>query len=300
MQDSRKKVGVVLHSVEGRPWGTLVKDDIERTLANHPELRAEFADPRGSADAQIEILERLLNQGIDALIVYPIDGQRTRAVLGEYRKADVPVIVVGNDLGEPDLYRSLIVADNRQFGRTVGAFFAEVMGGRGELVEIEGVPTTSAAVDRSAGFREALAQTPGMRIVESCSGNWLYEPARREFSRILAHRARIDAVFAHGDEMARGAWEAAAEAGREQEMLIAGIDAIRGERGIQMVRQGRLAATFINPSPGKAAVEAVAVTLAGGTCLPRRLLFTSPFRSLERIRAWQAGRQQSGSAAGSS
>lgn len=99
-------------------------------------------------------------------------------------------------------------------------------------------------------------------------------------------------MFAQNDEMARGAWDAAAAAGREHEMLITGIDAIRGENGIRMVMQGCLAATFINPSPGPAAVDALLVTLSGGRCLEKRLLRTSPLRSPGRIRAWQAARKR--------
>jgi ribose transport system substrate-binding protein len=292
MPDNQKKVAVVFHRVEEQPWSDMVKEDMETALVGHPEIIAQFADPKGQADRQVQMLIDFLKAGVDALIVFLIDAEKARSVIREYRKAAIPVIALGNDPGDPELYRTLIIPDNLQYGRAVGSFFVEVTGGEGELVEICGPSSFSGSVERSAGFREALAGSPGLQIVERCTGNWLCEQARREFAQILAKRRAIDGVFAHNDEMARGAWEAAQAAGRDQELLITGIDAIRGERGIQMVIQGHIAATFINPSSGKSAIDALLVILRGGTCLPKRLLHTSPLRSAERIRAWQRRRRR--------
>ena len=284
------RVAVVLHVLEGLPWSEGVRRSIESALQLHPEVRLEFADPKGDAAEQVRILDRFLAAKVDALILLPIDPLRTRAALRRYHQADIPVIVIDNDIGAPELYRSLILSDNRRIGQEAGELFAEVMGGSGYLVEIRGLIETPAAVDRSAGFREALASHPDLRIVDECIGSWLYERAVKEFSLVLARQPRIDGVFAQNDDMARGALDAAAQAGREKEMLVVGIDALPS--AIRLVAEGRQAATFLNPSPGKDAVYALLAILEGEPCLPKTLLRTWPYQSNARIRAWQQARRR--------
>jgi ABC-type sugar transport system substrate-binding protein len=273
-----------------QPWGAMVKEDLEAGLAGHPDLELQFADPEGDAEKQVRLLEALLAARVDALIVLPIDGARVRPVLARYAAAGIPVISLDNDLEAPELYRALILADNRVFGRKMGEFFVEVSGGRVDLLELRGIPATSAAQHRSEGFREAIAASPGVRVVASVDCDWLYTRAREAVARLLPLHPEVEAVYAQNDEMARGALDAAEAAGRAGRLLITGIDALRGEQGLQLVMQGRLGATLVNPSPGRPASRAVLATLAGEPCLPRTLLQTSIIRSNERIRAWREQR----------
>jgi ABC-type sugar transport system substrate-binding protein len=290
MNAGASKVAVVPHMLKDQPWGVRFRDDLMAALAVHPEVTLELADPAGDPVVQLHLVERYLQAGVRALIVAPLDNDILKPVLRGYQLAKIPVIVLDSDPGEPSLYRSLIIADNRQFGRKIGEFFAEVTDGVAELVEIRGMPTTSGARDRSAGFREAIAPYPGIRIVESVVGSWLYARAREEFGKALGRHTHLDGVFAQNDEMARGAWDAAHAAGRDAELLITGIDALRGEHGLQLVLQGKLAATLINPPPGRAAADALLAVLRNEPCMQRTVLQTSMFRSKERIKAWQEAR----------
>ncbi|HEX7622451.1 MAG TPA: substrate-binding domain-containing protein, partial [Anaeromyxobacteraceae bacterium] len=197
---------------------------------------------------------------------------------------------VDNDLGDPDLQNALVTADNRSIGRSIGLFMKEVMGGVGDIVEIRGIANRSTK-DRSDGFREAIAGHPRMRIIDTCSADWSYDLARQAFEAVLLRRPRIDAVFAQNDEMARGALDAAAAFGRELEMLVTGVDAVPGALGIQLVSQGRLAASCLNPPLGKQAALGLLAVLDGEPFQKVTVLQTSMLRSNERIRAWQATHQ---------
>jgi len=293
MIQGTRKVVVVMHRLKDQPWGARLKEELETSLADHPEISCEFFDPEGNPILQAQRVEEALQAAVDALVVLPLDAHRIRAALRAHPTSDVPIIALDADLDDPSLYRTLILADNRQFGRKMGEFFLDVTGGSAELVEIRGVPTTTGAQHRSAGFREATAGSK-VRIVESLVGNWVYGQAREEFARLLPRLPRLDGVFAQNDEMARAAWDAAQEAGRSDELLITGIDALKGEHGLQLVMQGKLAATLLNPIPGRAAASALLAILSGEPCLPRIVLQTSMFRSHERIRAWQEARRARG------
>jgi ribose transport system substrate-binding protein len=286
------RLAVVLHMLKNQPWAVRVKRDIDSVLASHPSIHAEYTDAGGDPAVQVRLLEENLEKGLDACIVSPIDGERLSPVLRRYQAANVAVIVIGVDIRDDQLYQAVILGDHRQFGREVGTFFAKAMEGAGRLVEILGIVASKVTTDRSQGFRESFAEHPQMQIIDTCVGDWTYDRALHEFAQVLSRHERIDAVFAHNDEMASAALDAAAAVGREEEMLVAGIDALPSS--IRLVSQGRLAATFLYPSPGKNAVYALLAILNHEQCLKRVLLHTWPFRSNSRVQAWREARRMSG------
>jgi ribose transport system substrate-binding protein len=283
------RLAVILHMLKDQPWAMRVKRDIDAVLENHLTIHAEYSDAGGDPAVQVRLLEEYLANGFDACIVAPIDAEQISPVLRRYQAANVPVIVIGSDIADEKLCQAVILGDHRQFGREVGTFLTTAMDGVGRLVEILGIVASSVTTDRSQGFRESLAEHPQMQIIDTCVGDWTYDRARREFAEVLSRHERIDAVFAHNDEMASAALDSAAAVGREEEMLVAGIDALPSS--IRLVSQGRLAATFLYPSPGKNAVYALLAVLNHEQCLKRVLLHTWPFRSNSRVRAWREGRR---------
>jgi ABC-type sugar transport system substrate-binding protein len=289
MTAARQTVAIVFHLLRDQPWSEQVVSDIRAALAGARHLELKILDPEGDAARQVALLEELLTSSPAALIVLPVEGAAVDATLRRYRQARIPIVLLENESGSPDLYDALIVCDNVEFGRQMGRFFVETMGGRGDVVEIIGRTATRTSQDRAAGFREAIRGT-AVRVVESVEGGWRAGAAREAFARALREHPRLDGVYAHNDEMACGAWDAAVEAHRDEELLITGIDALRGARGLQMVMQGRLAASLVNPSPGPAAAEAVLAILRGQPHMRRTVRRTALLRSNERIRSWQERR----------
>jgi ABC-type sugar transport system substrate-binding protein len=290
MVTGTRKVGVVLHRLKDQPWDTRLREELEANLSAHPEVSLLFADPEGNPVLQGSMVETLLRGGVEALVIAPLNPEVIQATLRLHNHAAVPVVLLDGELDDPELSRTVIMADNRQFGRKMGEFFLEATDGVADLVEIRGVPTMSATLQRSEGFRQALAGSK-VRIVESVVGNWLHADAREEFTKVLARLPRIDGVFAQNDEMARGAWDAAEAVGRAGEMLFTGVDALKGGQGLQLVMQGKLAASLLKPVPGQATASALLAILGGEPCLPRYVLQTSLFRSHEALRAWREARK---------
>ena len=91
---------------------------------------------------------------------------------------------------------------------------------------------------------------------------WLRTKARAEMNSALDRFERIDAVYGHNDPAAYGAYQAAEDRQREDEMIFVGVDALRKE-GIQYVKSGLLDATFEYPTCGKESIETALKILAG-------------------------------------
>jgi len=132
--------------------------------------------------------------------------------------------------------------------------------------------TSTPGQDRNRGFLEGLdlANHPGLEIVFSGEMQWLEPNARREMESALATNSRIDAVYAHNDPGAHGAWLAARAADREGDMLFVGIDALPQE-GRQYVAEGILDATFLYPTGGAEAIETALTILQGGQ-VPKKIV----------------------------
>jgi ribose transport system substrate-binding protein len=110
---------------------------------------------------------------------------------------------------------------------------------------------------------------------------WLEPNARREMESALATNADIDAVYAHNDPGAHGAWLAARAAGREGDMLFVGIDALPHE-GQQYVAQGILDATFLYPTGGQEAI-ATALAILQGEAVPKQIVLGTRIFTQENV-----------------
>jgi ribose transport system substrate-binding protein len=183
-------------------------------------------------------------------------------------RAGIPVIVLDRELvGEE--YTCFIGGDNKMIGKAAGEWIKEQLKGKGKVVELKGLMTSSPGQDRHAGFREAIADSEIEVIFEADMG-WDESRARKEMESALAVHSEIDAVYAHNDPAAHGAVLAARAAGREDEMIFIGIDGLPSE-GRPYVAQGIIDATFDYPTCGKEAIETALKILAGEE-VPKKII----------------------------
>jgi len=255
----------------GEPWRVQMNQDIKNAAAEHPELRVIFKDAQNDSLKQRTHIEEFTSAGVHLIIVSPKEAAPlTQPVAAAYDQG-IPVIVLDRRiLGEK--YTCFIGADNRKIGRAAGRWIVERLGGRGRVVELKGLMTSSPGQDRHSGFREGI-QGSEIEILFEADMKWLEPEARREMESALARFETIDLVYAHNDPGAHGAYLAARAAGREKDIIFVGIDALPHEGRIY-VQQGILEASFEYPTGGK---EAVNTTLAilNGTSVEKELVLPS-------------------------
>ena len=261
----------------GEPWRVQMDQDIATAAARHDNVKVIFKDAQNNSLTQRAQVEELVEQGVDLIIISPKESAPlTKPVADAYQRG-IPVIVLDREV-QGDQYTAFIGADNVQIGRAAGKWLREKLGGRGKIVELRGLMTSTPGQDRNRGFLEGLAlgENPGLEVVFSGDMQWLEPNARREMESALATKPKIDAVYAHNDPGAHGAWLAARAAGRHKEMLFVGIDALPHE-GQRYVEQGILDATFMYPTGGAEAIEAAVAILRGETVSKRMVLETRLF-----------------------
>jgi ABC-type sugar transport system substrate-binding protein len=258
----------------GEPWRVSMNREIQEEAAKHKEARVIFTDAAQDSQKQIHDVEKLMKQGIDLLIISPNEAKPlTPIVQTAYRK--IPVIVLDREIESTD-YTMFIGADNRLIGRKAGQFTEQLLGAKGgDVLEIKGLLDSTPAIDRSEGFREAIADYAKIHLIGTITADWLRDKSEDIMKKKLPDWPHIDVVFAHNDPMALGVYKAAEALGRK-EIKFVGIDGLPGQwGGLQLVRQKVLQATFIYPTGGKEAVQSALRILNHEANLPKRVTLNS-------------------------
>ena len=154
------------------------------------------------------------------------------------------------------------------------------LGGKGKVLELEGLMTSTPGQDRHSGFRDGIAGS-GIEVIFEADMKWLEPDARKEMESALSRFPKIDCVYAHNDPGAHGAWLAAKAAGREKEMIFVGIDALPQE-GVVYVQQGILDATFQYPTGGGEAID-TALKILKGESVPKKITLGSRLFDKENV-----------------
>lgn len=252
-------------------------DDIWRTKLNEElslaaginDVRLVFSSADDDSQRQMAQIRKFVKDGVDLLIVSPNQSHTITPAVEEAYDAGIPVILFDRKIDSPK-YTAFIGADNVEVGRIMGQFIADYLGGKGKVVEIQGLEGSSPADDRHRGFKEALDGYPGISLLASPYGGWLQENAFVAMRAVMADGIRPDAVFGQNDRMALGARDAL---GHPEDISFFGVDALP-DAGLQDVIDGVLTASYLYPTRGDLVMD-LAMRILRGNPFERETLLES-------------------------
>ncbi|GMV16139.1 MAG: substrate-binding domain-containing protein [Polyangiaceae bacterium] len=255
----------------GEPWRVQMNEDLKKAAEKHPSLKLVLKDAQNDSLRQRAQVEELVAQRVDLLIISPKEAAPLTAPVADAYRKKIPVIVLDRAV-QGDEYTTFIGADNVKIGREAGKWAAKALGGKGAIVELKGLMTSTPGQDRHKGFREGLEldKHPDLKVVFEADMQWLEPNARKEMESALTTQKKIDLVYAHNDPGAHGAHLAAKAVNREKEIKLVGIDALPHE-GVEYVKRGILDATFLYPTGGAEAIE-TALAILGGKTVPKKIV----------------------------
>ncbi len=234
-------------------WRKTMLQEMERELAFHPELELIYRQANDNSQTQIEQVRELLKGGIDLLIISPNEAKPLTPVVEEVYQKGIPVIVVDRKIAST-LYTNYIGADNYQIGKLAGEYAANLLKGKGSVIEVIGLPASSPAIERKRGFRDALAAFQEVKVVQEVEGNWIRQKAQKELELNAGNLPAADLIFAHNDVMALGAREAAME--HNTGVKVMGVDALPGKgAGLEMISDNTITASVLYPTGGSEAIR---------------------------------------------
>ncbi len=257
--EAAASIGLAISTLQN-PFFVSLRDGAQ-DAADEAGATLSISDAQDDAQQQADDIQDFITQGVDVLIINPVDSAAIVPSVEAANDAGIPVVTVdrGAEGGE---ITSHIASDNVLGGQLAGEYLFEQIGGEGSVAQLEGVPGASATNDRGAGFQEALDAADGIDLASSQTANFNREEGYSVGQNLLQANADLAGLFAQNDEMALGALEAAEEAGLS-DLVVVGFDAT--DDAIAAVREGRLAATVAQqPSEmGRIGVE-TAIAVFGG------------------------------------
>jgi ribose transport system substrate-binding protein len=195
--------------------------------------------------AQIDIVNQMIVKKVDALVIAPADSKALASVLKKAMDAGIKVVNIDNQL-DVDVLKTkgmevpFVGPNNRKGAKLVGDYLAKQLTAGDQVGIIEGVPTTTNAQQRTAGFKDAM-DAAQMKIVSTQSGNWEIDKGNAVASAMLNEYPNLKALLAGNDSMALGAVSAVRAAGKAGKVQVVGYDNIKAIQ--PMLKDGRVLAT---------------------------------------------------------
>jgi len=267
----------------GEPWRVQMNADIKAAVATHPEIEVIYKDAQNKTEQQQAQVREFIAQGVDLIIISPKEAVPLTEPVAEAMKAKIPVIVLDRKI-QGDNYTCFIGGDNVLIGREAGKYMVKLLGGKGKIVELKGLETSTPAGERHKGFMEGIKGSH-LEIVFAADCKWLEPNAQQEMNSALSRFAQIDAVYGHNDPSAHGAYMAAKQEGkgREKAIKFIGIDALPHE-GVKYVEEGILAATLQYPTGGKEAIE-MAMKIRAGETVPKTITLGTRLFTAQNVKS---------------
>jgi len=232
-------------------------------------LQVQAAEREIDVEKQMQIVENLIQTGIQALAITPSGSREIVSALVKARDAKVPIVVVDTRLdakaaADAGVHAETFVgSDNYEGGRLAGEYLVKATGGKARVAILEGIPGHETGDSRLRGFREAVKDATGVTIVASQPANWERDQGFNVFQNMLQAHPDIDSVFACSDLMALGALEAISAAHRTGSIKVVGFDALDDAK--KAIAEGTMAASVAQfpAEMGRAAIESAVKVIRG-------------------------------------
>jgi len=261
---NRKKAYVIgVSSCSNDMWREKLNEEMTLSTYLYDNIELRIQSANDDDKRQIEQINRFVDEGVDLLIVSPNQLKTISSAIDRAYEKRIPVVLFDRKT-DTDKYTAFIGADNFKVGRDMGEFVAKRMQGRGNLVVINGLKGSSAAIERDSGFMSVIKRYPDIKIAGTGYAGWFQDEAKSVMDSILSHTTDIDLVFAQNDRMAMGARRAVEAKGLKRDIAYVGVDALPVKGGgLECVNRGLLEASYIYPTRGDLVIQLAMNILQG-------------------------------------
>ena len=261
----KPRVALVMKSLANEFFKTMEEGarDHQKSHSDQYELICNGIKNEQDVSRQIEIVEQMIAQRVDALVIAPADSKALIPVCKKAIDAGIEVVNIDNKfddetLASKDAQIPFVGPNNRKGARMAAEYLAEKKLEAGNQVAVvEGIPNAYNSVQRVKGFQDAM-EAAEVDIVSSQSANWMPDQAEQVVSGIINQHPDIDAVLCANDNMALGAVSALKSAGKLDEVEVIGYDNIGAIQ--DLIKEGDVLCT-IDQHADKIAVRGIEYAL---------------------------------------
>ncbi len=250
--EKKIKIGATMLSMQ-KEFIVNIADEMQKK-ADELGVELIIVDAEGSALKQIEQVESFIAQKVDVIILNPIEFEASSPAVAKALAAKIPIINVNSATKATPT--AFVGSNDVESAQIAMKYIAEKLGGKGNLVMIQGLMGQAAQLQREEGSKEVLKQFPNLNLLSQQTAEWDRAKGMDLMQNwIQSYGDKINAVFAHNDEMGLGAVKALQAAGMKDKVLVISVDAIKD--ALQSVQKGELNATVFQNAKqqGAGAIE---------------------------------------------
>lgn len=215
---SELKLGVSL-STTNNPYFVSMDDAIS-AMAKKNNTKVTISDAQNDSATQLNDVQNFISQGVDAILINPVDSDAVVPAIKAANAAHIPVIAMDRGANGGTVLTT-VASDNVKAGQMAAQAVAQLVGKNVKVLELSGTPGASATIDRGKGFNDE-AKVLGLNILSSQSANFDRTTGLNTTQNMLQSHSGVQAIFAQNDEMALGAAKAVQAAGLK--IAVFGID----------------------------------------------------------------------------
>src|SRR5580700_7439170 len=264
------KIGVSMDKFDDN-FLTVLRNGMADYAKTLPGVTVQIEDAKDDVSKQLSQVQNFIANGVDAIIVNPVDTSATAAITRAAADAGVPLVYVNREPSDIEKLgpKAAFVGSNEvESGTLETQAICKLLGGKGDILVIEGELSNQAAVQRTKDIHEVIA-TPdcsGIKIIAEQTAEWDRTKGQNLMTNWLSKGMQFDAVVSNNDEMAIGALQAMKSAGVDtKKAVVGGIDATQD--ALASMKSGDLKVTVFQDAAGqgKGAVDAALALAAGKT-----------------------------------
>ena len=280
------QVGAAVYGLKGefmQLWTQALKD---HPLVKDGTVKLTVYDGRYDALTQSNQFDTMITQKVDGIVFVPIDIQAGAEPVARAAEAQIPVVGSNTRVQSPKL-SAYVGSDDVVAGEMEAEAVLKAMGGKGQVVVLEGPIGQSAQIERRKGNQIALTRYPGVKVLQMKTANWSRAEALSLTENWLtAHPGKINGVIAQNDEMALGAIEAIKAKGiAPRSIPTAGIDGVKD--AIRAVKAGEMVSVLQDAkAQAQGALDVLMRHIVGPTYQPRSTIWAQ-YRDIGL--AWEGG-----------
>lgn len=252
------KIGLSISTLNN-PFFVSVKDGVVAE-AKKQGLEVIIIDAQNDSAKQSNDVEDLMQQGVNALLINPVDSSAISTVVQTANSLNIPVIALDRSSDKGDI-KALVASDNVKGGSMAAEYIVAQLGKGAKVIELEGSPGASATRERGKGFHD-IADTQ-LKVIGKQSADFDRTKGLTVMENLLQGNPSVQAVFAHNDEMALGAIEAIQSSGKK--IPVIGFDG--NEDALKSIEAGNLTGTVAQQPEliGQMAIQSAKDVLDGKT-----------------------------------
>lgn len=230
-------------------WLTTLRDAMTAYAKSQPGVELIAVDSKEDVATQLGQVENFVAQGVDAIIIIPANTDAADPMTKAAQDAGIPLVYVNripSNLPEGVAY---VGSDSIQAGIMQAEWLADKLGGKGNVVIMNGDLAQEAAQKRTEGEKQVFAKFPDIQIIKEDTASWDRAQGLALMENWLSTGDQIDAVASNNDEMAIGALQAIEAAGLLGQILVGGVDA--SPDALAEMDKGRLNVTVFQNAKGQ-------------------------------------------------